>query len=237
MAELTPCEDCQHQISKSARSCPKCKSSEPHGVNCLVCKDDGGRRLSVKAAHRHPHYRADWGYSYYHPTCIERVLAIPDESFCPECAVKLSGSWNWEELCSNGHVTCKNCGVLNVFRLKGNCAKCQLPILDFHAMRDTGSTYSPSKYHESCFHSVQRLAAQTPQVEDPQKREDRIVKQATLVGAIACSLLAMTISSVVTLSGLTEHQLPVVAIMAFGVVGALVGAIVAVFITAVILSL
>lgn len=223
MAELTPCKDCQHQISRSALTCPKCNSHTPHGVDCLVCKDDGGISFSAKKAHLHPHGTSNWGYTYYHPECIERVLAIPNAGSCSECCVGLSRSWSWKELCSNGHVSCKNCGVLNVFGQKGNCTKCQLPILAFHRMEDVGSVYSPSKYHEACFRTVQRLAAQATEV-DPEKRKKSFVDRATLVGAIVGLVLGIAISSIIAVSGVTEHDVPFAAIIAAGIVGTFLGA-------------
>lgn len=238
MPELTPCIDCAHQISRSASSCPKCNSSHPHGVYCLFCKDVGGSPLSDKKAHKHPHHKSDWGFTYYHPGCVEKLLAIPNGLSCLECSVSLSSDWTWQDLCDNGHVSCKNCGVRNVFYQKGNCSRCALPLLGFHRMVDTGSVYSSTKYHEYCFQVVQRLSAIAAQKAgpDPEKRKNKIVSRATWIGALIGLVLGVGISTFIAVFGLSDHPVPGVAIIAAGIVGTFLGGLLGLFIGAFIVS-
>jgi hypothetical protein len=149
---LMPCIDCGHHISKSASSCPKCKSREPRGVKCFVCKP-GGSPLSIKIAHH------GGGIVYYHPACISMVLSIPRDITCPECGVRLSQYWTWKDLCRSGIVSCKNCGVHNALRTdsrEGECNHCKLPVLGFHAYK----SYSSEIYHELCFKSIRESIAE-----------------------------------------------------------------------------
>lgn len=234
MAELTACKDCQHQISISAHSCPKCGSHRPHGVECLVCKENGGTYLSQRNAHTHPHGKNDWGIdAFYHPECVQGILTIPDGSSCPDCRINLSRSWTWEELCE-GHLSCKNCGMVNVFGLKTICAKCKLPILAFHRIEDVGSLYFAGKYHESCFLVVQRLMEQAVKV-DPEKRAQAIINGGSVIGAITGLLLGIAISSLIA-PGMTEHEVPLGAIIAAGIVGTFLGALLGTVISAFVVS-
>lgn len=71
---LKPCIDCGNQTSDTAQKCPKCQSEHPHGVDCLICKRQGGTSLSIKAAVTKSAY--DGSHPYYHVECIERILRI-----------------------------------------------------------------------------------------------------------------------------------------------------------------
>jgi len=221
MAELIPCIDCGHRVSSSAFNCPKCKSPKPHGVDCLVCMDDGGARVSMKEVHKHPHRSHSLsGPYYYHSECVRRILTIPTEILCRECNTTLFQSWNWEELCESGHESCKNCGMPDVFRFKGSCLKCYLPILIFHRME---TEYS-DKYHESCFQTVRRLAPANQRASiDSKERSNRIITSAGCIGALTGLILGIGISSVITLSMFPVRDVPGAAIIAAGIIGIFVG--------------
>lgn len=224
MAELTPCIDCGHRVSRSALECPKCNSPEPHGVDCLVCQDVGGSRLSIKQVHEHPHRRhsSDRPY-YYHPDCVRRVLAIATDVFCPECSTTLSQCWKWEELCENGVESCKNCGVRNVFGRKGSCAKCRLPILVFHRTETARQAFSLVEYHESCFQALGILSVQAEQRAsiESKRRVDRITRWAACIGAITGFFLGTVISTVISM--FSVHGVVGPAICAAGFIGTFVG--------------
>ena len=230
MAELTPCIDCGHRVSRSAFNCPKCKSPKPHGVDCLVCLDDRGARVSTKKGHQHPHSaRSSYGPYYYHPDCVKRVLTIPTEVLCPECGVTLFASWNWEELCESGYESCKNCGAPDVLGHKGSCLKCHLPILVFHRLE----LISSDKYHESCFQIVRRLAPANQRANiDSKERSNRIITSAGCVGALTGFTLGIGISSVITFSMFPVRDIPGGAIVAAGIIGTFVGGFLGVFIGA-----
>jgi len=225
MAELTPCIDCGHQISKLAIDCPKCQSSKPHGVHCLICQDDGGIALSIKKAHRHPHDQSNWGYRYYHPECVKKVLAIPINISCPECAIQLSQSWSWEELCERGYVSCKNCGVLNVFGSKGICEKCSLPTLGFNKGEVSGSIYSAKTYHELCLRVVRRLEEQKQQEEEPKKASvtGRVARAGAIIGAIIGLIISLNLDA-------SAQAPPILAAAAGAVMGLILGVFICAFI-------
>ena len=184
---ITFCKDCECPISSAATKCPHCRSFTPHGVNCLVCEDDGGVRFSVKKAHSHPHpeTKNSYNYSFYHPECVEKTLAIPKNVTCPECRTSLSRSWNWEELCESHSVSCKRCGLPRVFsiRLPSECRfcnKCRLPIFSFHryALDDY---YLETYYHESCWQVVRRLREQKKQEEQQKETSGGCMVLVTIV--------------------------------------------------------
>lgn len=172
MAELKPCIDCGHQVSANAQTCPKCGSFYFLGVDCFVCSRDGGPRVSIKKAHRHPHHfrQGHDNPQYYHIECVQRIVTIPDGTLCPECRTSLSQSLNWEDLCGD-RISCKNCGAPVLTSPKvGSCKRCNLPILDFHKWEvfDRLDHF----YHDSCFKVVRK---QRDQLEEQRRRNKQCI--------------------------------------------------------------
>jgi len=178
MADLIPCIDCGHRISRSADKCPKCQSSEPFGVPCKFCEDTGGARIPVKEAYLSGHR------TYFHPECIKKVLSIPGGTLCPDCGVSQSQAWSLKELSERRVLSCKNCGMWDVLCLSGMCSRCQLPILIFHKMKSSGS----ARYHDFCFELLRQQEQKSAEQKQPEDKTSKVVKAFTVVGGLVVPL-------------------------------------------------
>lgn len=203
MAELVPCIDCGHQISKSAYKCPKCTSDRPHGVHCLVCHpyELGAGLIGVPFPAKYAISRSDRYSEYYHPECAERVLTIPNYTICPECSIPIAQYWSWKEL-FNGHYwyarPCKNCGSPQILlnanvlaeigipehdsystpRYELCCEKCKLPVCCFHrAFIDSTRSHHIfiTCYHDFCVPKY--ILDRRKQESERRQREERIREQ------------------------------------------------------------
>lgn len=142
-ANLEPCMDCGHLISKSADWCPKCKSFHPRGVPCRFCGeilkvsasdvlDGSGEKLPKPL----PGYRSlDLG-NVYHERCYWKVIGDPPpwELVCPDCGTSRGqikfGDMQW--LFSSAWYTkpCPECGGPSPVTESdfGSCSRCGLPL-------------------------------------------------------------------------------------------------------------
>jgi hypothetical protein len=135
---LISCWDCGHYISESASQCPKCRSYNPKGVQCMIC---GGRMKAKDSAMR---FDVVVGYrTHMHRRCGAKLFR--HRGHCNECgSVCWHGWFDWVgELGrslhssgksdsylgpSGGFNACKNCGALNPLNYMGSCSGCSLPV-------------------------------------------------------------------------------------------------------------
>src|ERR1051325_2671704 len=97
---------------------------------------------------------------------------------CPECGTRLSQSWSWKELCDDGRVSCKNCGMLNVFNKHDSkgCDRCYLPVLGFHSRKDVRSVYGGDFYHDFCYQVVKQIQEKERMLAEQKQQAERLSK-------------------------------------------------------------
>lgn len=135
MAELTPCIDCGHQTSRSAFSCPKCRSPKPHGVACPVCEGDGGTLLSIKKAHKHPHSdTSPLGPWYYHPACIRGVLTIPTNAVSQSVVFNYLNRGIWKNFVNTAISLVRIAGYSMFSVIRAIAPAASFRFLSFHKM-------------------------------------------------------------------------------------------------------
>jgi len=196
MADLVPCLDCGQLISPTANSCPKCKSTYPRGIHCLVCHAhwysarSEPKYFPVSQALTKPD---DVGNLLgYHPECVERVLKVPDNVACADCGVTINKLWDWKTLFNSKdwYGPCPECGrsVLMSVRRHRYCHDCELPILFWHKCITTDDW---SSYHDFC------LPERFHHLLDEKKTEREVVEANLSKGCLSLALLILILITLV----------------------------------------
>lgn len=208
-SNLVKCVECGHSVAKSARKCPECSTSFPHGVECTICHEPIKRDYALV---RKESYESR--NKYYHPQCVARMLSIPSGTVCSDCGVPIDNSiFPLKVLpASNEYAKwwppCPNCGSQPVLKGRGNglCDLCHLPILRFHRLvkgyekeMDSGGYYEVNKpvfFHEQCVENEKGWFAKEciKRYQDVQQEKEKAREKEKSSGCLASVLLFISFS-------------------------------------------
>jgi hypothetical protein len=144
---LVACPGCGHEVSRSAKACPRCgerkinpiehtRASVVIGEYCSLCHGEVQATESWKVSYE----AGDRGYerrtSHSHIECIQKHFTPPFYSWCPDCAHPLPPVTGLQLLKSDPLLTqpCSQCGCLSPRqfpKLSNPCSSCHLPIYFF----------------------------------------------------------------------------------------------------------
>lgn len=189
MSNLVKCIECNHEISTTARKCPRCGSDYPHGVICSLCHDKikHSQAVCVKG------YVANiYDCYYYHSQCMYNLLSIPYKISCRDCNVVIDNSIipikrvpkNFQER-ELWWPSCSNCGREHVlegpiptcyhYNYHQFCSLCNLPIYGFHPyekLRYQGDDRTEEDFfHKHCVQQNQVIAERIQHYKETQRDE------------------------------------------------------------------
>lgn len=159
MATLLKCVECGRQVSSQASQCPRCTTSYPFGVKCMVCCQTLKRSEAIKTTKEYGGAENRVSVKFFHSDCHAQVSQIrigKSRTSCPVCKTAI-------EFDTGSLVTCYSCGHSFSTRLEdpsfASCCYCgfhlnknlELKVKEVSRQFLTGWIAEPIYAHRVCY--------------------------------------------------------------------------------------